>query len=356
MILSKRGHVKSRQSLPQINADDDDDDDDGSSKTHHFKKRRRPRLRQAVAGGLFLAFVLVYAQTSGPAKRQLQRIWVRRQEFLCQAFTYPPIPWCPSILITPPVGISSDSIYYVTAKFGLHEQFRAAVEQVSEALDFSGLFHQDHIWKYWTFPDFILQDKQWKDHLEFWFQHNASLPSARGAGYWFWKGPLIKHHLKKLKEAEFLIYADVDLIDHLSWLPRLLEKMVATGKNGAIYELEFNEEDWTKADVLHNMCGERFVEVYAKTRQYSGNFLVLRKEAATMKFVDEWIAASSNFHWISDARSIYPNVPTFQEHRHDQSLISLLLKCKYHEPEKEEFRQTHLETWKVQMFHLKYEE
>jgi hypothetical protein len=42
--------------------------------------------------------------------------------------------------------------------------------------------------------------------------------------------------------------------------------------------------------------------------------------------MDEWYKHSCNYHLITDHHSVLPNADGFIEHRHDQSLFSLLMK------------------------------
>jgi hypothetical protein len=46
----------------------------------------------------------------------------------------------------------------------------------------------------------------------------------------------------------------------------------------------------------------------------------------TRVLVNEWYEISSDYHNIDDSESIIPNFECFLEHRHDQSIFSLLTK------------------------------
>ena len=52
-------------------------------------------------------------------------------------------------------------------------------------------------------------------------------------------------------------------------------------------------------------------------------FLVCKE---TRLFVNEWYEISSDYHNIDDSVSVTPNFGCFREHRHDQSIFSLLTK------------------------------
>jgi hypothetical protein len=44
----------------------------------------------------------------------------------------------------------------------------------------------------------------------------------------------------------------------------------------------------------------------------------------TRNLVNEWYDICCHYHYIDDSPSIHPNLYTFWEHRHDQSVFSLL--------------------------------
>ena len=46
----------------------------------------------------------------------------------------------------------------------------------------------------------------------------------------------------------------------------------------------------------------------------------------TKKLVNRWYELSSNYHLIDDSPSINKNIDKFKQHRHDQSIFSLLTK------------------------------
>ena len=46
----------------------------------------------------------------------------------------------------------------------------------------------------------------------------------------------------------------------------------------------------------------------------------------TRQLVNEWYKISSIYHLIDDSESVSKNNPSFRQHRHDQSIFSLLTK------------------------------
>jgi len=267
---------------------------------------------------------------------------------------------------TPP----TPTVVHVAAKFGRQpQQFQTQVTNHYQRLVNSGVLELDQIHSYDTFPDFILQDGRWKQHLQFYGTTQAPTPvprsnetttttttsslppsysttdGSRGGGYWFWKPALLLHHLQHMNDGDYIIYSDVDVISHLSFTAPLLEEMQETGHTLAIYQQDWWERDWNKMDVFAAICGNNADPREDTTGQYSAMWLTLRKTPSTVRLVETWRDWVSNYHYVSDENSTIPNPSFFQEHRHDQSILSLLLKCHYKEPDKVIFDYACLMTW-----------
>ena len=54
--------------------------------------------------------------------------------------------------------------------------------------------------------------------------------------------------------------------------------------------------------------------------------MLLRNNEKTYNFIKLWNNIMTNYHLIDDTPSKSPNFKEFKEHRHDQSILSLLLK------------------------------
>ena len=64
----------------------------------------------------------------------------------------------------------------------------------------------------------------------------------------------------------------------------------------------------------------------AKTEQRQASAILLYNCDRTNDLVNEWFKISSNYHMIDDSPSVLQNYKEFKEHRHDQSIFSLLTK------------------------------
>ncbi len=156
----------------------------------------------------------------------------------------------------------------------------------------------------------------------FYSTHRKILDQARGGGYWLWKPYFILETLKQLQENDVLIYADAGIIFRKSIRP--LVELTSGEQAVAIFYNDVIASHYTKRDVfvaLH--CDE---PSYHNTPMIHAGLQVYRKTAKSIEFVQEV------FDWCLRDRLIteepntlgLPNLPGFIEHRHDQSIFSVV--------------------------------
>eukprot|EP00934_Nitzschia_sp_Nitz4_P002322 Nitzschia sp. Nitz4//scaffold51_size120721//91338//92855//NITZ4_003741-RA/size120721-snap-gene-0.43-mRNA-1//-1//CDS//3329553904//2322//frame0 len=239
---------------------------------------------------------------------------------------------------------------FVTAKFGRDSKFRLQVEAAADAIRRFGASSQ-RIHAYLDFPEYILQDKRWSPHLA--FLYNSSLV-PKGAGYWFWKAPLMLHHLERVSRNDMVAFADADLPDHFKWMVPLMEEMIATKSTLALYQVEYADQNYTKRDVWNELCPDRdATNDYSK--QYAGGWMVVQKTPGTIQFLQQWQTFKSDYHLLNDEPSVLPNLPGFKYNLHDQSILSLLMKCRYEGSylRRQVFEgASSLKDWSVHMFQI----
>ena len=85
------------------------------------------------------------------------------------------------------------------------------------------------------------------------------------------------------------------------------------------------DKSYTKQDLLKYL---NISDNLAKGRQVEGGRQVIIKNKETTEFLKSWydICIKDNYRYINDTPSIIPNPKCFREHRHDQSIFSLLIK------------------------------
>jgi len=91
------------------------------------------------------------------------------------------------------------------------------------------------------------------------------------------------------------------------------------------FELPLIEEQWTKPELFINLdCNSK---VYSKSNQIMASFILLKKSTSSELFLKNFLNYACNELNITDIRdnSIQPS-NCFLDHRHDQSIFSLLYK------------------------------
>lgn len=153
------------------------------------------------------------------------------------------------------------------------------------------------------------------------------LDQPRGAGYWLWKPYIVDLLLRlTLKPGDMLFYCDsgahfvapVDPVIELCRDRRDLPVLLFT------LEDERSNRAWTKRDCFVLM--DQDTPDYTDAPQILASFLVCERTRAAMDFIAEWLRLAQDYRLITDADNEcgLPNYPEFREHRHDQSILSLL--------------------------------
>ncbi len=160
---------------------------------------------------------------------------------------------------------------------------------------------------------------------QFYQTNKDILVSPRGAGYWLWKPYFIKKTLSLMSDGDYLFYCDSGSL-FVNSVDELLKFVKTTNQDIIPFELPFNESQYTKRDcfILTNTDEVK----YQNTKQRLATFSVWRKTEDVMKFVEEWLSLAQDQRIITDLENQmgFPNYDDYIEHRHDQSLFSLLTK------------------------------
>lgn len=154
---------------------------------------------------------------------------------------------------------------------------------------------------------------------------------------YLWKPYFIRKALSDIHDGDYLIYMDGGNFYYRNSVRDTVYFMekhnldMAGSRTG-----EYKEKDWTKRDVFVALDLDR--EPYISQSQCRGGFLIMKKTYKTVKFIEEWFGYCQNYHLITDAPNVYgkDNYEGFCEHRHDQSILSLLM-ARDHIPYVEQF-------------------
>ncbi len=204
--------------------------------------------------------------------------------------------------------------YFLTFSGGDINYFEALrrIEKQAESIN---LF--DKIYAFSTY-DLVKDDEFWDTHGNFISNYK------RGFGYWLWKPYLILKILDKMAEGDILIYADSGCEIDIRNKKKLLDLIKTINKDLVVGSFTDIEKNWTKKDLITYL--EMDDPKYLDTPQHQATVIGLKKCKQVMLLVNLWYKISSKYHYIDDSPSEKQNYPSFQEHRHDQSIFSLLTK------------------------------
>lgn len=149
--------------------------------------------------------------------------------------------------------------------------------------------------------------------------------AEKGLGNYFWKPYIIEKALNRISEGDFLVYADSGSFFIKSVLP-LISCMENEGKNIMCFQLPLIEKQWTKRDAFILMNSDN--KKYTDSPQILATYFILRKCKESLDFVSEYKKYCSDYRVLSDSPNELGenNYSEFIEHRHDQSVLSLLCK------------------------------
>lgn len=156
----------------------------------------------------------------------------------------------------------------------------------------------------------------------------------RGYGFWAWKSSIVKDYLNKLDDGDMLFWSDAGIMWNAT--PESLLKfdeyikMLSGDNDILVFGQPTIEKEWTKGDVLEALGVYNNEEICNSNQYWAGCFLV-KKTKRTEEFINRLIdLCELSKELITDKRSSVPNREGFKEHRHDQSLFSVLVKTYPH--------------------------
>ncbi len=175
--------------------------------------------------------------------------------------------------------------------------------------------------------DEIIQvtDIDLKNDANFWNQHKNFIENnKRGYGYWTWKPYIILKLLNNINDNDIIIYADAGCTLNINGKKRLLDyiDIVSNSKYGMLtFQTNFKNIEYTKKDTIDYV----YKENNNNSNMLIATVLILKKCKHSQNIINEWYRICSNhYNLLDDSPSIQKNFDNFIEHRHDQSIFSLL--------------------------------
>jgi len=149
----------------------------------------------------------------------------------------------------------------------------------------------------------------------------------KGGGYWLWKAFVFKHVFDKMNDDDILVYLDAGCEINPNGKQRFQDYIEFMDLNNGIFafQMGLKEYAWTNQatfDYFEINPGDKLYESF----QFVGGIIFFRKNSFTNVFINEFYnIATSRPDLFSDDYH-YSNNAAYVEHRHDQSILSILRK------------------------------
>jgi hypothetical protein len=143
---------------------------------------------------------------------------------------------------------------------------------------------------------------------------------GRGFGYWLWKPYLILKTLNNIKDDDIIMYTDatINFVNN----PLSLFNLLAN-KDIILFSNEYKNSQFTKYDTFHEL--DALDEKFTNGKHVNAAVILIKKTVNSLIFVEEYLNFCKNFKIISDEPNTNGiNFSDFIDHRHDQSILSIL--------------------------------
>lgn len=171
--------------------------------------------------------------------------------------------------------------------------------------------------------------KNWLKTTDFYLDNKNILDQERGAGYWLWKPYVIKHALLNFcEEKDILFYLDCGDIFHGNLDDIALEQQlyVEMSESEQLFITYGNSNaKWTKRDCFVYMNCDS--EKYWQANQLEAGVSFWKNTQSSINLLDEWIKYCQDERILTDIanKSGLDNFYFFEDHRHDQSILTNLV-------------------------------
>lgn len=182
----------------------------------------------------------------------------------------------------------------------------------------------------------VWKEKFWNENHD---DHTRARQERKNAywNYYWYKATLVYKIIKTLDDNDILVWLDAGCAINIRAKKRFYEYIDLVNKGpgfvgfGGVKSKKDsfpNELTHTKKDLLIFLNIDE--DLYGTTQLASGAFLV-KKNDFGVKLMHDWCKISNIDHFINEDKGFYPETSEFMGHRHDQSILSCLVKQHYDE-------------------------
>lgn len=164
-------------------------------------------------------------------------------------------------------------------------------------------------------------------HIDHYFINNNNdvfqNGDIRGYGYWIWKPFILLDYMNKIEYGDIVMYSDVGLSFISDVTP--LFNLLVDNKDMLFFKVHnCTTNMFIKRDCFFYMgCDDK---MYYDTELTNGAFQIFKKTKKTLSFLENYSFLCKDYRLISDSTNEcgLNNFKEFIDHRHDQSILSLL--------------------------------
>lgn len=155
-------------------------------------------------------------------------------------------------------------------------------------------------------------------------ENHHILSMNRGAGYWIWKPYIILKMLNTVKNDDIIFYCDSGsfFVDNLD--DYLFQKCLDDENGLILFNGNHVNYKYTKRDCFFYMgCDEK---KYVDGKHLTASFQLVRKTDFTINFYNDHLKFAKDHRILTDSPNEcgLDNYSGFLDHRHDQSILSIL--------------------------------
>jgi len=173
---------------------------------------------------------------------------------------------------------------------------------------------------------FFRYTREWLELTDFYKKNKYILDQKRGNGFWCFKTHIILNAFSKLEYGDIVLYSDAALsvindLTPLFDLTNIHNKLIFKLPHvGATHIAKI----WTKRDAFVLMKCD--TPEYWNANMTNGAVSVWKKTDENIEFIKEWQKYLRDPRIVTDEPNMagLPNFLEFKDHRHDQSVLSLL--------------------------------
>lgn len=181
--------------------------------------------------------------------------------------------------------------------------------------------------------------KKWYNGQNLQEKHAKNEKVSYFSNFW-WKPMVVLKALDEVQENDILLYLDAGCAinakgaDKFQGYVNLCERgpgFVGFGASRKNYVSGFpqfpNEKTHTKRDVIKLLDCEH--PIILETSQITGGVFFVKKNDFGLSLIQEWDKLASIDFYFNECPGYYENYPEFKGHKHDQSILSLLVKKRW---------------------------